>query len=281
MSHPDSNPGFLGSPLQGRPSAALEQGEAAEGAASPPTGSSSGNGGWRPSCRPRLERRLPQSSAPRRSRLSLTPHSSRPRRGSPFVQHFERMGRGRKKANRKFRYLIARMKEVRVRIVPWRGSGGPVYSRHCSKQPERRKSVAQKHRNHQKGLGCKRPQRSSSSNSTPTVGRVQKSGHKKHFHATVQIQNSWHERKTPCTIQQPTGNSFPHRQCQSLRFVALCFVQLEGCLFPIIIFTPQKKAMSQHAAKRESKQADPAEAQGASVAFGSREMQSPLLTVMN
>lgn len=39
--------------------------------------------------------------------------------------------------------------------------------------------------------------------------------------------------------------------------------------------------MSQHTAKRESKHASMAEAQGTSVAFGSREVQSPLQTVMN
>lgn len=42
----------------------------------------------------------------------------------------------------------------------------------------------------------------------------------------------------------------------------------------IIIITTLKKAMSQHAANKESKQADPTEAQVTSVAFGSRETQS-------
>lgn len=115
------------------------------------------------------------------------------------------------------------------------------------------------------------------------MGRAQKSGHKRHFHATVQIQNLWHERKTSCTVQEPTGNTvfLADSVSEALCFVALCFVQLEGCLPVIIIFAPQKKAMSQHAAKRESKRTDLAEAQGTSVAFGSREIQSPLLTVMN
>ena len=44
--------------------------------------------------------------------------------------------------------------------------------------------------------------------------------------------------------------------------------------FLIIIITTLRKAMSQHAANQESKQANPTEAEGTSVAFGSREMQS-------
>lgn len=52
-------------------------------------------------------------------------------------------------------------------------------------------------------------------------------------------------------------------------------------MFLMISSTVPEKAMSQHAARRESKQAGPAEAHGTPAAFGSREMQSPLLTVMN
>lgn len=52
-------------------------------------------------------------------------------------------------------------------------------------------------------------------------------------------------------------------------------------LISIITTVTPKKAKSQRTAKRESKQVGLAEARGTSVAFGSREMQSPLQTVMN
>lgn len=198
------------------------------------------------------------------------------------------MGRGRKKANRKFRYLIARMKEVRMRIVLTshrEGLAAQCISGIVANYQDVEKAY---HRNteiitERLGRDLKDDRALTPPPSTPTMGRVQKSGHKKNFHATVQIQNLWHERKTSCTTQQPAGNTvfLAGSVSEALRFVALRFVQLEGCFFLMILFTPLRKAMSQHAAKRESKQADPAEAQGTSVAFGSRKMQSPLLTVMN
>lgn len=117
-----------------------KQGEAAAASLLPTHTSSAWDGNWQPSCSPHLEA-FSSAEVPREELSTTSVRCSHAPRASansdfPCTHGFKRMGRGRRKRNRKFQYCTICTGTGRARALLMSCKGSPVYFRNSYKIQE-------------------------------------------------------------------------------------------------------------------------------------------------